>query len=385
MKSRWMLMVAVVAVGAFVTTAVAQDVVVVTVQGEGISKDAAKNDALRRALEQGGQQEISSYSQVENFELIRDTIYSRAEGIITDYKILQEGPGVGGVFYCKIQAKVSKSAIATSWGEVQNVLDQIGRPGIMVMIAEYIDDIADDSSILESKIEERLIKSGFDVYAGAQVREIAKRESADAAVEDNVAKMQAIAKDFETQIFIIGSAHANAAGVKDLYGVKTAMYNCDAAVKMFYTDTGRLIASESEPAWRGGAQAHFTASKQAGKKALSNAGTEIIEKVGHPNLRRRRDPARNRGPQCRPGHQDQEEAGRSRGHRQGALQAHQGAGQIPHRRQDDGRELHRDPGRARMGGSDRDRGRQAQPHPGQERGRIAASWVARVRHRRTRA
>jgi len=279
MKSRWMLMVAVVTVGAFVATAVAQDVVVVTVQGEGISKDAAKNDALRRALEQGGQQEISSYSQVENFELIRDTIYSRADGIITDYKILQEGPGVGGVFYCKIQAKVSKSAIATSWGEVQNVLDQIGRPGVMVMIAEYVDDILDDSSILESKIEERLIKSGFDVYAGAQVREIAKRESADAAVEDNVAKMQAIAKDFETQIFIIGSAHANAAGVEDLYGAKTAMYNGDAVVKMFYTDTGRLLASESLPNWRGGARAHFTASKQAGKTALSNAGAEIIEKV----------------------------------------------------------------------------------------------------------
>jgi hypothetical protein len=274
-----MLMLVVAAVGLCVTTALAEDVVVVTVQGEGVSKDAARNDALRRALEQGGKQEISSYSQVDNFTLIRDTIYSRADGIISDYKILQEGPGVGGVFYCKIQAKVSKSAVATSWGEVQNVLDQIGRPGVMVLISEYVDDVLDDSSILESKIEERLIKSGFDVYAGAQVREIAKRESADAAVEDNVAKMQAIAKDFGTQIFITGSAHANAAGVEDLYGAKTAMYNGDAAVKMFYTDTGRLLASESEPAWRGGARGHFTANKQAGKTALANAGAEIVEKV----------------------------------------------------------------------------------------------------------
>jgi hypothetical protein len=29
-------------------------------------------------------------------------------------------------------AKVSKNAVATSWGEVQNVLDQVGRPGIAV-------------------------------------------------------------------------------------------------------------------------------------------------------------------------------------------------------------------------------------------------------------
>ena len=279
MKPHWITMITALAIGLLTTAALAEDVVVVTVTGQGVSEEAAQNDALRRALEQGGEQEISSFSQVENFELIRDTIYSRAAGIITDYKILNKGPGAGGIFFCEIQAKVSKTAVATSWGEVQNVLDQIGRPGVMVMIAEYIDNVPDDSSILESKIEERLLKSGFDVYAGAQVREIAKREAADAAVEDNVAKMQAIAKDFETQIFIVGSAHANAAGVEDLYGAKVAMYNGDAVVKMFYTDTGRLLASESLPNWRGGARGHFTASKQAGKMALSNAGAEIVEKV----------------------------------------------------------------------------------------------------------
>ena len=279
MKPRWITMITALAIGLLTTAALAEDVVVVTVTGQGVSEEAAQNDALRRALEQGGEQEISSFSQVENFELIRDTIYSRAAGIITDYKILNKGPAAGGLFFCEIQAKVSKTAVATSWGEVQNVLDQIGRPGVMVMIAEYIDNVPDDSSILESKIEERLLKSGFDVYAGAQVREIAKREAADAAVEDNVAKMQAIAKDFETQIFIVGSAHANAAGVEDLYGAKVAMYNGDAVVKMFYTDTGRLLASESLPNWRGGARGHFTASKQAGKMALSNAGAEIVEKV----------------------------------------------------------------------------------------------------------
>ncbi len=279
MRSRWTVGLAALAAVVLATAAVAEDVVVVKVTGEGVDKDTALKAALRAALEQGGKQEISSYSQVENFELIRDTIYSKAEGLVTDYKIVDHGAAAGGTYFCEIQAKVSKSAVASSWGAVQNVLDQIGRPGVMVMISEYIDDVLDDSSILESKIEERLIKSGFDVYAGAQVREIAKRESADAAIEDNVAKMQAIAKDFGTQIFITGSAHANAAGVEDLYGAKTAMYNGDAAVKMFYTDTGRLLASESLPQWRGGARGHFTANKQAGKMALSNAGAELVEMV----------------------------------------------------------------------------------------------------------
>jgi hypothetical protein len=226
----------------FCGPALAEDLVKVTVTGEGISADAARNDALRRALEQGGQTEITSHSQVENFELIRDTIYSRAAGIVKDYKILEEGDGAGGIKYCKIEAMVSKSAVATAWGDVQNVLDQIGRPKVMVWIDETIDGAIQTSSILESKIEEKLVKSGFDVYAREQIDAITQRESADAAAEDDVAKMQALAKDFDCQIFIRGHGNANTAGVEDLYGVKAAMYNCDVQAKTYYTDTARLLA-----------------------------------------------------------------------------------------------------------------------------------------------
>ncbi len=255
------------------------DVVIVQAKGEGISAEAARNDALRQALEKGGAIEISSHSQVENFELIRDTIYSRADGIISDYKVLREGPGMGGVFFCEIEAKVSKSAIASTWGEVQNVLDQIGRPGVAVYIVETIDGVESNSSILESKIEERLLKSGFDVYNSAHLKAKAEVESADAEATGDTAKMLALAKEFGTQIFISGAANANQAGVTTARGIELAMYNCDAVAKMYYTDTGKLIASESLPVTRGGARGYSSFSPQAGKMALSNAGELLVDKI----------------------------------------------------------------------------------------------------------
>lgn len=260
--------------------AAAQDagVVEVTVTGEGLSEDSARNDALRKALEQGGGIEISSHSQAENFQLIRDTIYARADGLVTDYKILEQGDAAGGVKFCKIKAKVSKSAIASTWGEVQNVLDQVGRPGIAIYILERIDGLVQDSSILESQIENRLLKAGFNVYAGQQIRAIAEKEGGDAGSEGNMAKIQAIAKDFGTQIFITGTAQANAAGVKELAGEPTAMYNGDGMIKMYYTDTAQMLASESLANWRGGARGFHTDSPQAGKKALENAGQELVER-----------------------------------------------------------------------------------------------------------
>ena len=255
------------------------EIVEVTVTGEGLSDDSALKDALRRALEQGGGAEISSHSQVENFQLIRDTVYARAEGIVSDYKVLEKGDGAGGTKFCKIVAKVNKSAIATTWGEVQNVLDQVGRPGVAIHILERIDGLIQDSSILESQLENRLIKSGFNVYAGQQLEALAKKESADAAVEDNTAKMQAIAKDFGTQIFITGTAQANAAGVNEVAGQAVAMYNGDGMIKMFNTDTAQLLASESLANWRGGARGFNTVSPQAGKKALENAGQELVDRL----------------------------------------------------------------------------------------------------------
>ena len=129
-----------------------------------------------------------------------------------------------------------------------------------------------------SQIENRLLKAGFNVYAGQQLRALAEKEGGDAGSEGNVAKVQAIAKDFGTQIFITGTAQANAAGVKELAGEPTAMYNGDGMIKMYYTDTAQMLASESLANWRGGARGFHTVSPQAGKKALENAGQELVER-----------------------------------------------------------------------------------------------------------
>lgn len=264
----------------FVTPVWAQsDIEEVAAEGQGLSEQSAIQDALRRALEKGAGTEISSHSQVENFQLIRDTIYARSEGIISDYKILDKGEGAGGMYFAKIIAKVNKSAIATTWGEVQNVLEQVGRPGIAINILERIDGIVQDSSILESQLENRLLKAGFTVYARQQLETLAKKEGDDAAVEDNVAKMQAMAKDFGTQIFISGTAQANAAGVNEVAGQPVAMYNGDGMIKMYHTDTAQLLASESLANWRGGARGFQTLSPQAGKKALENAGQELVDRL----------------------------------------------------------------------------------------------------------
>jgi hypothetical protein len=257
----------------------ADDVVIVEAEGEGVSKEDALKAALRDALEKGGKQEIFSDSRVENFQLMHDTIISRAQGIVKDYEILSEKKIVGGTIKIAIKAKVSKSVLAKSWGEVQNVLNQMGRPKILTAITERIDGVKEEQSILETLIEKPLLKSGFEMVAGKAAAAIRDKEAADAASDDNIAKLQAIAKDFDAQIFIVGTANADQAGMENLYGAPVAFYNCDAQVKVYYTDTARLLATEGLPSTRGGARGRKEFSPQAGKKALENASQPLVDSL----------------------------------------------------------------------------------------------------------
>jgi hypothetical protein len=257
----------------------AEGFVEVEVTGEGTTKDGALKDALRKALEQGGKTEIFSESQVENFELMRDTILSRAEGIVTDYKVLDEKEVVGGTYKCRIKARVSKQAMHDSWGAIQNVLNQIGRPKIMVFIAERIDGQVEEQSILETAIEDRLTTAGFDLVDKNQIAQIREKEKADAKIEDNIEKLKAIAKDFDAHIFIAGTANANRAGIEEVYGVPIAFYNCDVQLKAYYTDTAKLLASKGIPNTRGGARGRKEFSPQAGKVALQTAGRDVVEQI----------------------------------------------------------------------------------------------------------
>lgn len=244
---------------------------VVTVTAEGYNADDALKQALRKALEQGAGVQIASYTKVQNFELARDTIYSRASGIITEYKILKQEETAGGGVAVTVEAVVRASAVAQTWGEVQNVLDQLGRPKILVWIDETIDGRPQSDSIVESRLEEMFVKAGFDLVSRKGVEELARREHADALKEGNEAKLAAIAKNAGAHIYIRGSANANRAGVENLYGVPAAFYNCDVQARVYYTDTARLIASESLPNTRAGVRSQKEHSPQAARAALAQA------------------------------------------------------------------------------------------------------------------
>lgn len=244
---------------------------VVRITAEGYNRDDAIKQALRKALEQGAGVQIAAFSTVQNFELMRDTIYSRAFGIVKDYRVIEERGGDGGTVIVTVEATVRPSAVAEAWGEVQNVLDQIGRPKIMVWVDETIDNEPQRDSMVESRLSEMFLKAGFDLVERRAVNEVTRREADDAHDERNAAKLARLAKDAGAHILIRGAANANRAGLENLYGVPAAFYNCDVQARIYHTDTGKLLASESLPVTRTGVRSRKEYSPQAARAAMAQA------------------------------------------------------------------------------------------------------------------
>ena len=250
--------------------AVAQDVVrkgdnlvEVTVVGQGMDKDEALRDALRKAVERGAGTFIFSQSETKDFALVRDTVLARSAGFVQKYDIVSQSTSPDGVVELKVRATVSVQGVVDTWGVVTTMLKQMGRPKIMVAVGEKIGPQLQDVSTVQTRIEEMLLKSGFVLVDQSQLKEIDKKDLSAAMADDNVAKVQAIAKRFGAQLFVTGAAHAAPGVTKNIGGVVFFTYEGEANVKCFRTDTAQMLSAVPGQPTRGVQQVARSAAKQA--------------------------------------------------------------------------------------------------------------------------
>ncbi len=99
-------------------TAKDQAEVEVTVEGTGETKREARKAAFRAAVEKAVGVFVDAESLMANDELLKDRVNTISNADIADYKILNEGPAVSGLYRMRIKARVEKKAIAPKFADV---------------------------------------------------------------------------------------------------------------------------------------------------------------------------------------------------------------------------------------------------------------------------
>jgi hypothetical protein len=252
------------------------NLVEVTVNGSGLSQEEAISDAKRKAVEQGAGAHIFSESKTRDFVLIKDTVLVKSAGFVQKFTIIGTPKKTeDGAIELQAKVVVSIKGIVDTWGVVTNLLTEMGRPKVMVVINERIDQWSQEKSTLQTGIENRLLKSGFLLVNSKQIKAIDRKNMQAAVAADKPDVIQAIAKQYGAQLFITGTAEATSGGIWRYAGVKFFRYGAVCNVTCFRSDTAQVLSSRKDSAQ----QSDRATGKIAAFRALSICGERIAPKI----------------------------------------------------------------------------------------------------------
>lgn len=269
-----------------------QEVQTIRTKGEGwfegsdslIGKDRAIKDALVKAVEQAVGTMISAETRVQNYQVLNDEIFTKTEGYVENYKILNENQGKN-VYEVTIQASIATGPIKGKLDALGLLLRQVGKPRIMILIAEQNIGKQNyhywwgqprgeqaDLTVTENTIMDLFREKGFDfVDHEAQSKNI-KVAPAYRIADLNDRAAITLGKQADAEVVIVGKALAKSVG--SVAGTAMKSVQANISLRVIQTDNGVVLSSDSEHS----AAVHID-EVTGGVEALKKASAKISEKI----------------------------------------------------------------------------------------------------------
>lgn len=251
-----------------------------------IARDAAVEDAQKKAIEQAIGVFIDSQTQVENFQLLSDNILSQVKGYIKRYTIIDERTD-SGLLRVKINAEVSLGKLSDDLSAIGILMARMHKPRTMVLIAEqnvggelrawWTEPRGQETGIgvAENVFMGKFTEKGFEfVDHQAAAREI-KVTPAYRTPDLSAVQAKTLADQADAEVVIVGKALAKYYGEVG-GGMKSVQ--ADLSARAVRTDTGQVLASVTTHA----AAVHITettAGIEALRKAANQAAEDMLTKI----------------------------------------------------------------------------------------------------------
>lgn len=263
--------------------ATAEGVAVIVDNNSALARDQAVKDALRMVVEQTVGTMISSETVVESYEVLQDQIYSKTQGYIRNYNIINESPD-GNLYRVTIQANVSKEVLKNDLMALGLLIARKNMPRIMIMVAEqnvgmhhyaywwHVVAGHADLTITENTLMEKLSEKGFNIVdhsvktKNIQISDAYKIES---LTNDAI---KTLGNLYDAEVVIYGKALSKLAG--SVMGSSMKSAQADVSLRAVNTDNGQVIASSTNHA-----AAVHPSEVNAGTEALKLAAEGIAEKL----------------------------------------------------------------------------------------------------------
>ena len=263
--------------------ATAEGVGVIIDNNTALARDQAVQDALRMVVEQTAGIMVASETVVQNYELLRDQIYSKSQGYVRNYQVLDEK--VEGTLYkVTVQASVSAGNLKDDLMALGLLIARKNKPRVMIMVAEQnvgmqyysywwgVKAGHADINITENTLMEKLTQKGFNVIdhaVKAQKLSLSDPYRIESLSDEAV---QIVGNLFDAEVVIFGKALAKLAG--SVMGSSMKSVQADVSLRVVNTDNGQVIASSSYHA-----AAVHPSEVTAGANALKLATEAITDRL----------------------------------------------------------------------------------------------------------
>jgi len=267
-------------------TVAAEGVAAIQGGARDIARDAAVEDAQKRAVEQAIGILIDSQTQVENYQLISDKILSQTKGYIKRYTIAGETVD-SDLLRVRITAEVALGQLTDDLSGIGILLGRMHKPRTMVMIAEqnighgiyawWMGAHGEEADLgaVENAFMDKFTEKGFE-FIDHQVAAKEIKVSKPYRVQNlSIDQAKTLASQADAEVVIIGKAIAKLYGEVG-GGMKSVQ--ADLTARAVRIDTGQVIATASTHA----AAVHIseiTAGTDALRKAANEAAEEMTGKI----------------------------------------------------------------------------------------------------------
>lgn len=104
-----------------------------------IARQKALDEAKRAALEQAVGATVETRTAVENYQVVKDQIFTHASGYFKAIRILEEKPTELGTFEVTIEADIEFSALVADFDRLQELVGWQQNPRIGLLLEPHID------------------------------------------------------------------------------------------------------------------------------------------------------------------------------------------------------------------------------------------------------
>jgi hypothetical protein len=186
---------------------------------------------------------VHGVTEMKNYEVVRDKVFSQTQGLVKNFDILREWEDDDGVFYISALCKVSFAALDGVLGPA--VLDALGNPRVMVLVDERIGDDLSFLSTTESEVLRVFEKAGYFLVDPAQ-SELLKGIDLDAARRTgNPEQMRDLARTFRADVLIFGKAYASAFTRQKINGINMYGGRSTVQLRAVLSNSAQMLGSDT--------------------------------------------------------------------------------------------------------------------------------------------